>query len=153
MNRQQRAGTALVLGCAVALLARAPAGAADERNLPDGSVAPPGVCAEVDAERLALGPLSPRIVTEGAAGAPRLRFAPGAVAANLPTGMSAPPPSSPGFPGPGPCDSPGSGCLGVVLIPDPVPPASVPTRPGTGTTGGVVVPPPGSTCGGPGFPC
>jgi hypothetical protein len=104
-----------LLGGLLALAAPAPAAAAEAE---EGRLAAPGRCAEprrfqasacTDCAEEALA-------GEGfdVAGPISGRFAPADVAAPAGTGAAVAPPTLGGFDGRGPCDSPGSGCLGTV---------------------------------------
>lgn len=93
----------------------------------------------------ARGPVPLARATHGAAGPARHRFVPQQVAAG-PAGPAAPPPPAPVFRGPGPCDSPGSGCLGPIQpAPAPTPP---PRRRAPPPPRAIGDQPPASDCGG-----
>lgn len=159
MRRLARAAAWLgVLGLALSL------GPAPGAAAPPG-LAPAGPCAGDET----LPPLGPRTSQprrddparrapasrasgDGAAllpgsGPVRLRFSPADVAA--PAGPGLGPPAAASLPARGPCDDPGSGCLGPVRPAAPAPPA--PARPPAPPV--FVDPDPDPGCGGPGFPC
>jgi hypothetical protein len=113
---------ALLLG--LGLPGAATAGAPGEELL-----AAPGRCAEPRRFQPTGALESAGVDVAGPAAA---RFAPGDVAAGVATPPVLPTPKPEGFDGRGPCDVPGSGCLGPVA---PAPPG----RTGPGGNGGVTV--------------
>lgn len=124
-------------GVAVALFVAAWPGVASAVD-PD-ELAAPGACAE-ELREIRRGPAQPGGVDQSSTtiGLARVHVTPIDVAAG-PTAIAGPRPIPPSFTGPGPCDSPGSGCLGPVL-----PAASAATLPTFGD------PNPGGGCNFPG---
>jgi hypothetical protein len=111
--------TTLALGAALLALA-GPAPAAAEEAEQQALLAAPGKCAE---PRRFQGSGACADCTDAAgaenggfdvAGPVRSRFSPADVAASAAPGSALAPPDLGGFDGRGPCDSPGSGCLGTV---------------------------------------
>ncbi len=104
----------LASGLLCAALAAAPAAA----ELPFG-LAPPGECAKVSP----LTSLVQPVVVYGTPWRvyPQLHVSPTDVAAGPASGPLADAPSGLHFPGLDPCDNPGSGCRGNIIVPPPPP--------------------------------